>query len=41
MPVTLRAGGPKELKIIASGSEADPLLVRLKKDDSGVVIRSA
>src|SRR5262245_10624282 len=40
-PVPLRAGEPKEVKIIASASEADPLLVQLKKDDSGVVIRSA
>jgi sulfatase modifying factor 1 len=41
VPLTLRAEEPKELKIIASASEANPSLIRLKKDDSGVVIRSA
>jgi hypothetical protein len=41
IPMTLRADEPKELKIIASASDPDPLLVRLKQEDSGVVIRSA
>jgi hypothetical protein len=41
IPVTLRAGEPKELKIIASASDPNPVLVRLKQEDSGVVIRSA
>jgi hypothetical protein len=41
IPATLRAGEPIEVKIIASASDPDPHLVRLKKEDSGVVIRSA
>jgi hypothetical protein len=41
MPMTLRADEPKEVKIIASASDPDPLLVRLKEEDSGVVLRSA
>src|SRR5262245_60685706 len=36
-----RADEPKELKIIATASSTEPFLVRLKKTDSGVVIRSA
>ena len=40
-PLTLRAEEPKEPKIIARASDSDPYLVRLKKDDNGVVIRSA
>jgi len=40
-PLALRAEEPKEPKIIASASASEPFLVRLKKDDSGVVIRSA
>jgi formylglycine-generating enzyme required for sulfatase activity len=32
---------PKELKIIASDTTSEPFLIRLKKPDSGVVIRSA
>jgi sulfatase modifying factor 1 len=41
VPMTLRAEEAKQLKIIADASDSRPLLVRLKKDDSGVVIRSA
>jgi formylglycine-generating enzyme required for sulfatase activity len=40
-PVGLRAEEPKERKIIASASAPDPFLVRLKKGDSGIVIRCA
>ena len=39
-PLTLR-GQELERKIIASASDSEPALIRLKKDDSGVVIRSA
>jgi formylglycine-generating enzyme len=39
--LVVRAEEPKEQKIIASASTTDPVLVRLRKDDSGVVIRSA
>ena len=38
VPLTL---GAEEPKIIATVSDTDPYLVRLKKTDSGVVIRSA
>jgi len=38
VPLVLRADEPK---IIASVGSTDPFLVRLKKPDSGVVIRSA
>ena len=41
LPMTLRGQAPKELKILASTSDTEPNLIRLKKDDSGVVIRSA
>jgi len=41
IPVMLRAGEPKELKILASASDPNPVLVRLKQEDSGVVLRSA
>jgi formylglycine-generating enzyme required for sulfatase activity len=41
VPLALRAEEPKAPKIIATASDSDPYLVRLKKDDSGVVIRSA
>jgi len=41
VPLSLPAEEAKELKILASAGEANPGLVRLKKDDSGVVIRSA
>src|SRR5689334_13591706 len=41
VPLALRADEPKEPKVVASASSAEPSLVRLKKDDSGVVIRSA
>lgn len=41
MPTTLRADEPMELKIIASASDPDPVLVRLKQENSGVVLRSA
>jgi sulfatase modifying factor 1 len=37
----LRAEEPKEPKIIASASASEPYLVRLKKDGSGVILRSA
>jgi formylglycine-generating enzyme required for sulfatase activity len=40
LPTTLRGQEPK-LKIIASTSDTEPVLIRLKKDNSGVVIRSA
>src|SRR5262245_14285699 len=41
VPVALGAEEPKVPKIITSASDTDPYLVRLKKTDSGVVIRSA
>src|SRR5262245_23911966 len=41
LSMTLRAEEPAELKIIASAGDPEPVLVRLKKDDSGVVIRTA
>src|SRR5262249_23478156 len=41
LPLTLRAEEPMAPKILASASDPDPVLVRLKKDDSSVVIRSA
>jgi formylglycine-generating enzyme required for sulfatase activity len=41
LPETLRAEDPEAPLIIASASDPDPVLVQLKKDDSGVVIRSA
>jgi sulfatase modifying factor 1 len=41
VPMALRAEEPKGLTITASASASNPLMVRLKKDDSGVVIRSA
>jgi hypothetical protein len=41
IPVTLGAGEAKELKIVASASDPNPVLVRLKQENSGVVIRSA
>jgi hypothetical protein len=40
LSVTLRADEAKELKVIASASDPNPDLVRLKKEDSGVVLRS-
>jgi formylglycine-generating enzyme len=39
--LTLWAQEPKELKILASASDSSPLLVGLKQDDNGVVIRGA
>jgi formylglycine-generating enzyme required for sulfatase activity len=39
--MTLRAEEPAAPKIIASASDSDPVLVRLEKEDTGVVIRSA
>ena len=41
VPMTLCAQQPDELKITASASDSDAVLVRLKKNDTGVVIRSA
>jgi hypothetical protein len=41
VPLALGAEEPKGPKIVASGSDSDPFLVRLKKDDSAVVLRSA
>jgi sulfatase modifying factor 1 len=41
VPMTLCAQELNGLKIIASASDSDPVLVRLKKNDTGVVIRSA
>src|SRR5262245_38858623 len=41
VPLALGAEEPKAPKIIASASDTDPYLVRLKKTDGGVVIRSA
>src|SRR5262245_13803776 len=41
LPRTLPAEEPTAPKIIASASDPGPVVVRLKKDDSSVVIRSA
>src|SRR6516225_508300 len=41
VPMTLCAQQPDELKITASASDSDAVLVRLKKNDTDVVIRSA
>src|SRR5262249_3086042 len=41
LPLTLRAEEPTAPKILASASDPNPVLVRLKKEDSSVVIRSA
>ena len=41
VPLALRAEEPKEPKIVTSASTTEPYLIRLKKADSGVVIRNA
>src|SRR5262245_35475010 len=41
VPITFAVQDAKELKLIASTTDAEPGLVRLKQIDSGVVIRSA
>jgi formylglycine-generating enzyme required for sulfatase activity len=41
IPLALLGEEPKGPKVIATASDPDPVLVRLKKHDSGVVIRSA
>src|SRR5262245_30221401 len=41
VPLALFADEPKEPKVLSGGSATDPFLIRLKKPDSGVVIRSA
>src|SRR5215470_14063135 len=41
LPLALRAEEPAAPKVIASASDSGPLLVKLEKDDSGVVLHSA
>lgn len=41
IPLALLAAEPQEQKVIASASTTEPFLLRLKKPDSGVAIRSA